>query len=427
MFERKISSYIDKKRMFAHDTPILVALSGGADSVALLRVLLSLGYKCHAAHCNFHLRGEDSDRDEAFVRRLCEKLQTPLSVQHFDTIAHARHHGISIEMAARELRYNWFDTLLKETNCKSIAVGHHRNDSIETFFLNLIRGAGIQGLQGIQSVRNTICRPLLEVDKEEILSYLSHLGQEYVTDATNHEQTYLRNKIRLSLLPLLKECNPGIEETILQTMQRLQETDKVYRAHMEILLPTIIMEEGRYSIQAILTTPSPKSVLFELFHPKGFNSSQIEEIYTSLFKQSGKHFYSSTYILLKDRDSLLLQPVEKTAVSYTLCQEIIDVKEAPFRVPTDNTDCAYLDADKMKLPLQLRKWKSGDCFIPYGMTSRKKVRDYLRDKKRSRFDKEKQCVVVCGEEIVWLVGLRTDERFKVTDRTQRVLKLWVKT
>ena len=232
MFHLDVNRFIEEKSLFFQKDKILVALSGGADSVALLRVLLALGYTCEAAHCNFHLRGKESDRDENFVRGLCNELNILLHVVHFDTQTYATKHRISIEMAAREMRYEWFEKLRQECDASVIAVAHHRDDSVETFLLNLIRGTGINGLKGIAPLNGHIVRPLLNVSRQDILQYLEHLHQDYVTDSTNLQDEYMRNKIRLNILPLLGELNPSVSESIAETANRLAETSLVYNKEM---------------------------------------------------------------------------------------------------------------------------------------------------------------------------------------------------
>ena len=244
MLKRKVRQFIEHQELLQKGDRILVALSGGADSVALLRVLLQLGYTCEAAHCNFHLRGEESNRDETFVRNLCQQLNIQLHVQHFDTTSYAKANGISIEMAARNLRYNWFEELRQETGCQWIAVAHHQDDSIETFLLNLIRGTGIKGLRGIQPKNGYVVRPLLCVNREEILDYLQHLGQPFVNDSTNQQHDYTRNKIRLDLLPLLETINPSIRESLLQTANHLNEVHLIYNKSVAACIAQVKDQQG---------------------------------------------------------------------------------------------------------------------------------------------------------------------------------------
>ena len=244
MFHLDVNRFIEEKSLFSQKDKILVALSGGADSVALLRVLLALGYTCEAAHCNFHLRGKESDRDENFVRGLCNELNILLHVVHFDTQTYATKHRISIEMAAREMRYEWFEKLRQECDASVIAVAHHRDDSVETFLLNLIRGTGINGLKGIAPLNGHIVRPLLNVNRQDILQYLEHLHQDYVTDSTNLQDEYMRNKIRLNILPMLGELNPSVSESIAETANRLAETSLVYNKEMAEAKNRVIKRNG---------------------------------------------------------------------------------------------------------------------------------------------------------------------------------------
>lgn len=426
MFRQKVIQYINEKHLFHRSDKILVALSGGADSVALLRVLLLEGYNCVAAHCNFHLRGEESDRDEEFVQNLCRGLDVPLQVIHFDTNGYASRKRISIEMAARELRYEWFEQVRLQVGASVIAVAHHRDDSVETFLLNLVRGTGINGLKGIAAINGKVVRPLLDVSRDDILAFLADLKQDYVTDSTNLEDEYLRNKLRLNVIPLLKEINPSVCESITETARRLSDVEAVYRKSIQTVCTEVTEREGKFSISRIMKAVAPLAVLFELLHPYGFNAIQLKNIYRSLGTESGKLFYSENYVLLRDRDYLFLKRREESKEddqSYTLHQEICQIEDG-FEV-SRNPELACLDADTVKEPLVLRRWQSGDKFVPFGMHSFKKVRDYLRDRKYSLFEKENQYVVCSGENIVWLVNERTDNRFRVTEKTQRVLKLWI--
>ena len=429
MLKYDVQRFIEEKDLFNLQDKVLVALSGGADSVALLRILLSLGYTCECVHCNFHLRGLESDRDENFVRQLCEKLNIPLQVTHFDTSSYAKEHHLSIEMAARELRYEWFEQIRKEIGASVIAVAHHRDDSVETFLLNLTRGAGINGLKGIPIKNGYIVRPLLSVSREGILDYLQAINQDYVTDSTNLEDEYMRNKIRLNILPLMKEVNPSVMETIQETTFRLSEVASIYQQNrMEAIthkVTSISPELFRISLIDILEDVAPISLLHEILSPKGFNASQIRDIYRCLSSsQSGKRFFHKEWEVLRDREYLWIQKKD----SHQLIPELIiqEIERTPsFIIPRDK-HIACLDADKINCPLTIRKWERGDKFVPLGMNGKKNVSDYLTDKKFSLFQKEKQYVVCCGENIIWLVNERTDHRFRITDSTQRILLIKIK-
>ena len=429
MLKKKVREFIESHRWFGMKDKVLVALSGGADSVALLRVLTDSGYSCECAHCNFHLRGEESNRDEEFVRRLCEELSVPLHVCHFDTTDHATRLHISIEMSARMLRYDWFDRLRKETGASVIAVAHHRDDSVETFLINLIRGTGINGLKGISARNGFVVRPMLETNRQEILDYLQAIGQNYVTDSTNLQDEYLRNKIRLNLLPMMRELNPSVSESISETSMRLTEVAAIYNKERSETLSRKLEEVGtdvkRVSIASVLSDIAPLSLLHEILHPLGFNASQLKDVLHSLkASQSGRIFISKGWSVLRDRDYLWIRPV-----SFCHTEPELLVEEVPmtpsFTIPRAN-HIACLDADTVSQPIVLRKWRQGDKFVPFGMKGKKNISDYLTDRKFTQYQKEQTYVACSGDKIVWLVNERTDNRFRITEKTKRVLVLRVK-
>ncbi len=424
MLEQKVNAFVREMRLFGKTDKVLVALSGGADSVALLRVLLHLGYRCEAAHCNFHLRGEESMRDEAFVVSLTEKLGVRLYRTDFDTEAYATAKGISIEMAARDLRYEWFGNLREEIGAEVIAVAHHRNDSVETLLLNLVRGTGINGLRGIRAVNGRVVRPLLCVDRNEILSYLERLGQNFVTDSTNLQDNFTRNKIRHQVIPVLETINPSAVEAMADTAARLSEVAEIYGKAMEAAVARVVTNGISLDAEALWHETAPKSVLHEVLYPLGTNVSQQRDIYRCLRSgESGKVFYTATHVLLVDHGRLCWEPKETVERKPVLKWELVEVDDS-FVVPKDIA-VACLDADKVNGALTLRRWRSGDRFVPFGMTGFKSVRNYLRDRKQSLFDKERQLVVCSGDDIVWVVEERTDNRFRVTPETRKVLRIWV--
>lgn len=424
MLEQKVNAFVREMRLFGKTDKVLVALSGGADSVALLRVLLHLGYRCEAAHCNFHLRGEESMRDEAFVVSLTEKLGVRLYRTDFDTEAYAAAKGISIEMAARDLRYKWFGNLREEIGAEVIAVAHHRNDSVETLLLNLVRGTGINGLRGIRAVNGRVVRPLLCVDRNEILSYLERLGQNFVTDSTNLQDNFTRNKIRHQVIPVLETINPSAVEAMADTAARLSEVAEIYGKAMEAAVARVVTDGISLDAEALWHETAPKSVLHEVLYPLGTNVSQQRDIYRCLRSgESGKVFYTATHVLLVDHGRLCWKPKETVERKPVLKWELVEVDDS-FVVPKDIA-VACLDADKINGALTLRRWRSGDRFVPFGMTGFKSVRNYLRDRKQSLFDKERQLVVCSGDDIVWVVEERTDNRFRVTPETRKVLRIWV--
>ena len=415
----KVRHFIAKEHLISsHQETILVALSGGADSVALLRILLKLGYSCIAAHCNFWLRAEESLRDEEFVTQLCQELKVPLYKTSFATFSYAEQKSISIEMAARELRYNWFYELKETIHIDSIAIAHHIDDTIETLLLNLIRGTGIKGLTGIPPRNQDIIRPLLCLYREEIEEYLQSIGQAFVTDSTNLETEYTRNKIRLNLLPLMEEINPSVKKTLNETIGYLRETEHIY---LEAIKKGIkqVYKNNKIDIAKLLQEPSPSSLLYEILYPKGFTSQQIESIHNSLYEQPGKQFFSSKWRVLKDRDYLLIEEKDKKTTPPQLEFEEVEYN-TDFIIPKDK-EIACFDKNKLKEPLTIRKWQQGDYFIPFGMKGRKKISDYLTDEKFSRFDKENVWLLCSGENIAWIINERTDQRFRIDKETQRVV------
>ena len=417
MIQNRVAQYIEKEKLFCLNDKVLVTLSGGADSVALLRLLLSMGYTCEAAHCNFHLRDKESDRDEAFVRRLCHESGVLLHIEHFDTTQYAAKKHISIEMAARELRYEWFETLRKQREASVIATAHHKDDSVETVLLNLIRGTGINGLLGIRPRNGNIVRPLLCLSREEIIAYLQYIDQDYVTDSTNLQDEYTRNKIRLNLLPMMQEINPSVKESILNTAEHLNEASAIYKKGIEEGIQRVRTAKGIH-IGTLMHEPAPKTLLFEILYPLGFNATQVEDICRALEGQPGKVFTSGHWRVVKDREYLLIETCQQATQPTLTMEEHILTPD--FIIPRDKT-VACFDADKLMLPLSLRLWQKGDYFIPFGMKGRKKISDYMTDRKFSLLRKEQQWVLCCGNDIIWLVGERTDNRFRIDENTRKAL------
>ena len=419
MIEKKIAQYIDNDRLFPINARIIVALSGGADSVALLRILHTLGYDCEAAHCNFHLRGTESDRDEMFVRKLCKTMRTPLHTIDFATEQYAIEKKISIEMAARELRYQWFAEIKEKTKANVIAVAHHQDDSVETVLLNLIRGTGINGLLGIRPKNGDIVRPLLCISRKEITDYLQNAGQEYMTDSTNLQDEYTRNKIRLNLLPLMQEINPLVKEHIIDTSNYLNDVNRIYNKGIEEGKQRVI-EKGNIRIVPLLKEPSPEALLFEILYPLGFNAAQTKNILAMLEGQTGKQFISKDgWRVVKNRELLLIDKKEKQEnPPFCLIKEEKEYTK-DFIIPREK-HIACFDTDKLIGEINLRKWQTGDIFIPFGMKGKKKVSDYLTDRKFSIIQKENQWVLCCGDKIIWIVGERTDNRFRIDEKTKKV-------
>ena len=472
--------------LFVYGGKYIVALSGGADSVSLLFVLKhlehELGISVEAAHCNFHLRGAESVRDEEFCKQLCERLSVPLHLIHFDTQAYADLHRVSIEMAARDLRYGYFENLRRDIKAQDICVAHHRDDSVETVLLNLVRGTGLRGLRGIQPRNGNIIRPLLSLSREDIVQYLGALGESYVIDSTNLHNDVKRNKIRLDVMPLLRELNPSVSQSIFESSLRVGEALKVFDEAMKrsiadvttpprgctcpkctnqpvrkctnqpLLVQQSLLHQQRCTLQSnhpltisidrLKQQPSPEYTLHEILSPRGFTSAQIDQIYGSLDSCSaGKIIASDSHELAFDRGSLLVQPrtnVADAARSMRIPEtgtyvfsDSLKIKVAAEDcgddyVPSRAADCVCLDASDIKFPLTLRHIEHGDRFVPFGMNGMKLVSDYLTDRKKNVFEKRAQLVVTDAQQrIVWLVGERTDNRFRITPHTQQALRLTI--
>lgn len=430
-----IHSYIEKYGLLSSDRPVVVGLSGGADSVALLSILAQLGYDCKALHCNFHLRGEESMRDERFAETFaCQTLGIPFYKTDFDTEKYASEKHISIEMAARELRYQWFEKMREQFEAQAIAVAHHRDDQAETVLLNLLRGSGIRGLRGMLPKNGFIVRPLLAVGRKDILTWLEDQGYGYVTDHTNLSAIYTRNFIRLKILPLLEEINPSAGEAIARSAAHLAEAETLYADVLEKAKKEVVKSENCLSISALMAFPSPQTVLYELLKPYGFTRLVTKDIFASFDNTSGKEFFSSAYRLVKDRDCLLLaaRGTGREEATYVLETETGDLKhpiELSWRKNVITKDfsiikekrIAYFDYDTLRFPLILRKWREGDWFIPFGMKGRKKLSDYFTNQKYSRLRKEGTWLLCSGPDIIWIVGERPDNRFCINKGTKSVL------
>ena len=430
-----VQAYIAQHQLLRPAAPVIVGLSGGADSVALLHLLTRLGYPCVAAHCNFRLRADESDADADFARQTAEALGLPFRRIDFDTADYARQHGVSTEMAARTLRYEWFDTLRRELGAEAIAVAHHRDDNVETVLLNLIRGTGLSGLCGMRPRNGHIVRPLLSVDRHQIVRWLADRHLPFRTDSSNASDVYRRNFVRLRLLPLMEQLNPSVRDAILRMAGHLTDVEAIYCNAIDSHRAHLMDAEGRISIDALLRTPAPHAMLFELLTPYGFTPSQCADIAHALSGESGRSFVApdGRWHLLKDRLHLILYPADEVsadAFTLTLGSELT----APIRLSleeriVDDTftiSCsphvATFDADRIALPLTLRRWRAGDSFVPFGMTGRKKLSDYFSDHKFSLLHKAAAWILCdASGRILWIVGHRTDNRFRITSKTRRAL------
>ena len=425
--------------VITNNTTILVALSGGADSMVLLHLLLKSGYNCIAAHCNFSLRGIESDEDEQFVRKTCEQWNIECFTKKFDTYIYAKENKISIEMAARDLRYEWFYELADKLNIDFIATGHHGDDSVETFLLNLVRGTGLRGLTGISPQKDKLIRPLLFATSDEIKAYCAENKITYRTDSTNDDTKFVRNKIRHKLIPLFKEINPSFFRTMHNNMEYLKEVSYLYENEIEKVKKKIVSEDGDMlliSKQKLQDYSLKNSFLFELLREKGFSGTMIDNIIDSMEKISGKQFTTETCRLIVDRDNLILTTLKKSdSKTYyiesdnSLIDTPIQLKLKIFERTTDfiiskDPKIACFDADLLKFPLTIRHPQAGDRFKPLGMNSFKKLSDFFIDKKFSTLEKEQSWLLLNNSEIVWIIGKRIDNRYKIRKNTNRILEIF---
>ena len=419
-----------------------MGFSGGADSVTLLYILHLSGYECVAAHCNFHLRSDESERDELFCRNFTAQHHIKYEQIDFDTRSYADRQRISIEMAARELRYEWFETLRKKYDAQAIAVAHHRDDGNETVLLNLIRGTGIRGLCGIRLRNGWIVRPLLCVGKEDINRFIDERQLPFVTDSSNFSDEYTRNFIRLRLIPLMKEVNPSVDEALARTASHAVDIENIYLHVIEnarkLLLKKIEDDIFFISINELSNQISPRTILYELLKPFGFTRFLSYDIYNSLSGESGKVFDApnSDFRLDKDRNSLFIykKPSPTTEI-YLISENNMDFNQLPIRLSMQkiivNADfvidrspsTATFDYEKVPFPLVLRKWRNGDWFIPFGMRGRKKISDYFTDHKFSLIKKNNTWLLCSGDYILWIVGERMDNRFRIEKHSKYAVEI----
>ncbi len=440
-FLDKVKQTIKANALMRKGALYLVALSGGADSVALLLSLKRLGYTVEGVHCNFHLRGKESDRDECFCIDLCSSEDIKLHIVHFDTRSYANLHKQSIEMAARTLRYEYFKKLATDIGAAGICVGHHLEDSVETLLINLIRGTGINGLTGIGLRNGLILRPLLEVTRVEIETFLEAEGQSFVIDSTNLVDDVTRNRIRLNIMPLIKEINPSAAFDIAKTARRLDEANKVFQVSIGNACKDVLSEtKYGYSIDVkkLIQQVSPQYTIFSILTHFSFSSSTIDDIFRELPKmRNGSIFMSKSHCVLFDRGKLLIEPKDNFNTRTMKFPEtgiyMFDERQkfiltniertANFEICRDK-DTATLDADTVFFPLVVRHCIDGDRFVPFGMKGKKLLSDYMTDRKFSLFDKQRQLAVVdASGNIIWLVGERPDNRFTITSETKHILTI----
>jgi len=430
------SKYTKQEQLFDAPGPVLLAVSGGIDSIALCELFRQANIPFAIAHCNFKLRGEESDEDKSFVETLAEKYGVPFHSASFETKTIAKKNKLSLQVAARDLRYEWFEQLRSQHRYSAIATAHHRDDSAETFLINIIRGTGIAGLHGILPKQGKIIRPLLFTNREDIRAFVKKHKLKFREDSSNASDKYLRNNVRNGIIPALKKLNPSVEQTIANDIAHIRDVELIYKQAIERKRKKLVCKSKNgysISIEALKKLQPAKTYLYEFLKPFHFNAAAAEEIIAALDGIPGKQFFSETHRLLKDRSELLIEeksgPAEEPiTLSKTAKTAILDngklkvktiAKNADFKFPL-SANCACFDFEKLAFPLQVRKWQKGDTFRPIGMKGKKKLSDYFIDKKLSLIEKENVNVLVSGNEIVWLIGHRMDDRFKITDKTKKI-------
>lgn len=432
--EEKISKNIAQYNLLNKEDYVVVALSGGADSVALLAILSALRYRCVVAHCNFHLRGDESNRDEQHAMRIANELGCRCDVVHFDVKTYEDEHKVSTEMACRELRYEWFEQLRQKYNAQAIAVAHHRDDDIETMFLNLLRGSGIAGVAAMRWINGYIVRPMLNVSRDEIERYLNDKSLNYVVDSTNAECEFKRNKLRNEVLPVLQKAFPGAGDMLMKSLHHLKENRTIYQSAIGEAIEEYT-HDNVINLSGILDEyHSPSTLLFEILSPYGFNANQVGWMIDAQ-NESGKLFYSSQWVAVVNRGDIELLPIEKydnsseeyvvdlsADVSSPIALQVEAISPEEFH-PQKDENVIYLDAKVLEGDprIVLRHWREGDRLAPFGMNGTKKLSDIFSDAKLSLIEKSKVWILDRNGEVLWVVGMRASRLFKVNEKTVHIL------
>lgn len=431
MLER-FKTHIQNNFPFLKGKRLLLACSGGMDSVVLTHLSVKSGLDISLAHCNFNLRGEESDEDELFVRKLADELNIDVEVKSFNTQEQVKSGKGSVQMVARALRYHWFNELLNDKGFAYVMTAHHTDDSLETFLINLSRGTGLDGLSGIPAQNDKVVRPLLDFSRSEILDYAQKGKIKWRDDSSNQENKYLRNKIRLEIVPQLKELHPTFLENFKQTQAHLYQGSAIIAKHTTEVKISLFKKEGErfvINIERLLKLQPVEAYLYHLFKTYGF--TEWNDVKHLLTATSGKEVHSKTHRLLKDRGHLILSKMEpKNKETYLISEENSDVETpVPLKIEEvksigeTSKNVVFLDKEKLNYPLILRNWEKGDYFYPFGMQGKKKLSKFFKDEKMDVLTKEKQWLLCSGNHIAWVVGKRLDERFKVDDSTSAILKI----
>lgn len=438
--QESFKNFIAKNDLCNTRDIIMLAVSGGIDSVVMTDLFYASGYSCMILHCNFGLRDAESDLDEAYVRALAAHYEMPVFIKHFNTLEYSSEKGISIQMAARELRYAWFDEISAKHEVSHVATAHNMNDSVETVFLNLTRGTGMKGITGIPVRNGKYIRPLLFAARSEIQSYCRESNLQYREDSSNKSKKYYRNKIRHDIIPAFEEINPGFIQTMSDNIRRFEESYLIYREEIIKKKAEIFRETNGHievSLKELKELNPISSWLYELFTEYGFSMDQCLNIEKILDSESGKQFISTEYRLFKDREKILLfksedvsyqryyidSPDSRATLPFSMDIEVLDREE--LEEFPQSPDIACLDIDRLNFPLTVRKWQHGDYFFPLGMEQMKKLSDFFIDAKVPVPVKNRTWLLCSGKNIIWIIGQRIDNRYKITGKTSRILKLQI--
>lgn len=428
----QLKRHLETNFTFIADKKLLLAVSGGVDSVVLLYLFQQLEFDIAVAHCNFSLRAKESDADELFVASLCKKADVPFFSQKFDTKKFANEHKLSIQEAARNLRYAWFDELLANNNLDYILTAHHLDDSVETFLIHFSRGTGLDGLVGIPEQNNTIIRPLLPFSRDEIETFAREKQIVWREDESNASTKYLRNKLRHDVIPILKSLNPNFLQSFQKTLDHLKQSQSLVDDASRIVYRKVVEEsphQKKINLSELLVLDNYQAYLYQWLQPLGF--SAWNDIYALVHAQSGKQILATHYRLIKDRNALLLIPIVENNKSFFFIEEAEQEINLPIAMTFSKVEkmekadekTIFVNKDSLIFPLLLRKWQEGDYFYPLGMNGKKKVSKFFKDERMSLIEKEETWLLCSDNKIVWIVGKRQDERFKINDKTKELLKI----
>jgi tRNA(Ile)-lysidine synthase len=449
--------YVQDNKLFTKDDLLVLAVSGGVDSVVLVELCKKAGYRFVIAHVNFNLREKESERDEQFVRELAAGADVPVFVKNFNTAEYASLNNLSIQVAARVLRYEWFEVLRKELAVNTIAnvvkgaciivTAHHLDDSVETMLMNLFRGTGLNGLRGIMPKQEYLLRPLLSFTKNEIVEYANSFELSWVEDSSNQLDKYTRNYFRNQLIPMLRKIYPQVDENLYQNLHRFQDAAMLYREAVEKKIKKLVEARGNemhIPVLKLIRMPAYQTILFEILHQYGFTSHQLSQVIQLIHSETGKQVLSDRYRVIKNRNWLIIAPAAQQHSSYVVIGDddpLVGYEKGNLKLAKSSADevrfradkplipvasqpsIAYLDAKKITFPLLLRRWKAGDYFYPLGMKKKKKVARFLIDSKLSKTEKESVWIIESNKKILWVVGSRIDDRFRITENTKEIITI----